>query len=419
MSSPCREISVCRICGSKHLDTVLSLGTQALTGVFRKPEDPGPISTPLDLVLCNDCKFLQLGHTIDPDMMYAEYWYRSGTNQTMIDHLAGVVADVRARVDLKPGDVCINIGCNDGTLLKAYEGTGVSRIGVDPSDAILSITDPTITKVNTYFTGANVAAPLAGRKAKAITSISMFYDLDRPGDFVRDIAAALDPNGIWVVEMNYTGTMIDSLGYDMISHEHVAYYTLRSFERLITPFGLKVLDVSFNPVNGGSIRIFSGHTGTPKPVVAEVSARELADGLENPETYRAYGRRVEAFKTKLVGLLKDIKARGEKVALYGASTRGNTILQHCGITADLTFAAADRNPAKWGLQTSGSKVPIKSEEEVRAVNPAYMLVLPYYFLPEFLSRERPYLDNGGKFIVPLPVLRVISVQNGQLHEQPL
>jgi hypothetical protein len=417
MTDQCREITACRICGSNHLQRVLSLGRQALTGVFRRPEDPEPIYAPLDLVLCDACKFLQLGHTIDPDMMYAEYWYRSGTNQTMIDHLAGVVADVRARVELRPGDVCIDIGCNDGTLLKAYEGTGVARIGADPSDAITAITDPSIAKVNTYFTAANVAGALAGRKAKAITSISMFYDLDRPGDFVRDIAATLDADGIWVVEMNYTGTMVSSCGYDMISHEHVAYYTLRSFERLIASHGLKVLDATFNPINGGSIRLFAGLKGTPTAAVDEVRARELADGLEDAATYRAFAGRIETFKTKLVRLLNAIHARGEKVALYGASTRGNTILQHCGITAELTFAAADRNPAKWGLQTSGSKIPIRSEEEVRAIKPAYMFVLPYYFLTEFLRRERPYLDQGGKFIVPLPDLRIISVQNGALQEQ--
>lgn len=417
MPSQFHAITACRICGSPRLETVLSLGHQILTGVFRRPDDPEPISAPIELVICHDCKFLQSGHTVDADLMYAEYWYRSGTNQTMIDHLADVVSDVVAHVPLAPGDVCIDIGCNDGTLLHAYEGRSVRRIGVDPSDAIQSITDPSITKINTYFTAETVASALDGRKAKAITSISMFYDLDRPNDFVSDITQVLDRDGIWVVEMNYTGDMIDNCGYDMISHEHVAYYTLRTFERLIARHDLKVLDATFNPINGGSIRLFSGFTGTPSERVSDISARELAAGLEEPETYRAFLRSIEEFKVKLRALLIGINARGEKVALYGASTRGNTILQHCGITADLTFAAADRNPMKWGLQTSGSRIPIRSEEEVRATNPEYMLVLPYYFLSEFLQRERPYLQNGGKFIVPLPQLRIISLENGTLREQ--
>jgi 2-polyprenyl-3-methyl-5-hydroxy-6-metoxy-1,4-benzoquinol methylase len=417
MPAQFHAVTACRICGSSKLETVLSLGQQALTGVFRRPEDPEPITTPIELTFCHDCKFLQSGHTVDADLMYAEYWYRSGTNQTMIDHLTGVVSDAVMRVSLVPGDVCIDIGCNDGTLLRAYEGRGVNRIGVDPSDAIKSISDPSITKINNYFTAANVAGALDGRKAKVITSISMFYDLDRPNDFVRDITQVLDPNGIWVVEMNYTANMIASCGYDMISHEHVAYYTLRTFERLITKHGLKVLDATFNTINGGSIRLFAGFAGTPSDSVAEVSARELAAGLEEPKTYHAYADVIERFKVKLRDLLTGIHARGEKIAVYGASTRGNTILQHCGITGDLIFAAADRNPMKWGLQTSGSKVAIRSEEEVRAVNPEYMLVLPYYFLPEFLQREHAYLENGGKFIVPLPQLRIISMKDGALLEQ--
>lgn len=417
MSDAVRYITECRICGSKKLSEVLSLSDQTLTGVFIKPSDPDPMSVPLSLVICEDCRFVQLDNTVSKDIMYRSYWYRSGTNQTMTDHLGGVVKDVLARNDLGAGDIVIDIGCNDGTLLKQYSVPGLVRIGFDPSDAILNIKDPSIKAVNNYFNAAQAAPHLGGKKAKAITSISMFYDLDRPADFVEDIKACLDPSGQWIVEMNYTADMIKSLGYDMISHEHVAYYTLATFERLINPLGMYVNDVTFNSINGGSIRLFVGLQKNETPAVEKTRQQEKADKIDSVETYRELGAKLGSFKVKLVKLLNDIRARGEKVAIYGASTRGNTILQHCKIDRTLCFAAADRLPLKWGLETSGSRIPIRSEEEVRAAKPEYMLVLPYYFLEEFISRETDYLEAGGRFIVPLPDLRIISKKNGKLSEE--
>jgi len=400
-------ISKCRICGSAHISPVLDLGHLALTGVFPRPGQKDPPATPLELVICEDCKFVQLRHTVNPGLMYQEYWYRSGTNQTMRDHLKGVVEDVLQHAKVVNGDVMIDTGCNDGTLLSYYD-SGLERIGIDPSNAIEMVKDKTIKCVNDFFTAKNVRSILGTRKAKAITSISMFYDVNRPHDFVADIASCLAPDGIWIVEMNYTGNMVRTLGYDMISQEHLAYYTLRVFEQLINQHKLYINDVSFNSINGGSIRFICSFAQQEKPVVGEARQRELADGLEDVATYLNYGKRIDSFKQKLVGLLQDIKSKGQRCGAYGASTRGNTILQHCGITRDLVYAAADRLPMKVGLEMSGSRIPIISEDQARQDKPDYMLVLPYYFLDEFIQREKAYLQDGGKFIVPLPELRVIS-----------
>lgn len=406
----------CRLCNSPKLTTVLDLGSLTLTGVFPKPGQADPMASPLTLAICEDCKFVQLRHTVNPDLMYAEYWYRSSTNQTMRDHLRGVVDDVKRAVTLKAGDVIIDTGCNDGTLISNYDAA-IERIGVDPSNAVQMIKDPTVRVVNNFFTAANVQPLLGARKAKAITSISMFYDLDRPHDFVRDVVSCLTPDGVWVVEMNYTGNMVHTLGYDMISQEHLAYYTLRVFERLIQQHGLYINDISFNEINGGSIRFLCGFTKKETPLVAEIREKELRDGLEDIATYHTYGKKIDAFKTKLLALLSDIKVKGQKVCAYGASTRGNTILQHCGITRDLVYGAADRLPMKVGLETSGSRIPIISEEQMRQDNPAYLLVLPYYFLNEFVKREQAYLEAGGTLIVPLPELRLITWDKakGQPH----
>lgn len=406
MADTVRAITKCRVCGSTHLQPMFSLGTQALTGVFPRPDQPDPLAVPLDLLLCSECKFLQLKFTVDPDLMYAEYWYRSGINQTMRDHLAGVTADIRRQVQLAAGDTVIDIGCNDGTLLSTYQIPGLKRIGVDPSNAILSIADPTVTKVNTFFSAAAVQAALGGAKAKAISSISMFYDLDDPHAFVESIKACLHPDGIWIVEMNYTGNMILSLGYDMICQEHVAYYTLRTFEHLLQLHGMHVNDANFNSINGGSIRLFCGFQNRPSAAVARIRDQEQRDGLEDLVTYADYARRIEEFRIKLTGLVRSLRAQGKRLAVYGASTRGNTILQHCGFTRDDFFAAADRNPGKWGLTTPTSRIPIQSEDDVRAAKPDYMLVLPYGFLEEFLKREEPYMKAGGKLIVPLPEMCV-------------
>lgn len=400
-------IKACRICGSSHITSILDLGSMALTGVFPRPDQKDPLSSPLELVICEECKFVQLRHTVDPSLMYEEYWYRSGTNQTMRDHLKGVVDDVKRHVQLKDGDVVIDTGCNDGTLLSNYN-TKLERVGVDPSDAVKMVADKTIKVVNDFFTAASLRSFLGTRKAKAITSISMFYDIHRPHDFVKDVVNCLMPDGIWVVEMNYTGNMVRTLGYDMISQEHLAYYTLRVFECLINQHGLYINDISFNPINGGSIRFICSFAKKETSLVNEMRTKELKDGLEDVATYKKYGERIESFRAKLVTLLKDIKSKNQRCGAYGASTRGNTILQHCKITRDLIYAAADRLPSKVGLETSGSRIPIISEAQARQDNPDYMLVLPYYFLDEFIQREKDYLQGGGKFIVPLPELRLIS-----------
>lgn len=414
MTDAYRAIAKCRVCGSQHLQPLFSLGPQTLTGVFPRPDQPDPIAVPLDLLLCGECKFLQLKYTVNPSLMYKEYWYRSGINQTMRDHLAGITAEITQHLPLRSGDTVIDIGCNDGTLLASYDVNGLNRIGVDPSNAIQSIADPSILKINTYFSAEALRGALNGAKAKVITAISMFYDLDDPHSFVESVKSCLDHDGIWVVEMNYTGNMILDIGYDMMSHEHVAYYTLRTFERLLHMHGLYLNDASFNSINGGSVRLFCGFHDRSTSAVAEIREREAKVGLEDIATYEECARRIEVFRQKLTGLVRGIRKEGKTVAVYGASTRGNTFLQHCRFTADDLFAAADRNPEKWGLETPGTRIPIRSEEDVRAVKPDYMLVLPYGFLKEFLTREESYMKAGGKLIVPLPEMCVYSWRNGEL-----
>jgi len=397
---------------------VVNLGDQSVTGMFVKPDEPDPVKVPLDLVYCPQSMFLQLRYTVDSDLMYASYWYRSGTNQTMRDHLKGITIDMAQRVELRAGDICIDTGCNDGTLLKNYQIVDLVRIGFDPSNAILDIKpEDGIETVNSYFTAGNAKAVLAGRKAKIITSISMFYDLDNPAAFINDIKQCLDSDGIWIIEMNYTTNMIRDLGYDMIGHEHVAYYTLLSFEKLVRAHGLYVNDVSFNSINGGSIRIFVSRTNKQTENVTTTLTAEKNLKLDSIDAFADFGTRIDEFRTNLVHLVENIRAKGQRIAAYGASTRGNTVLQHCGFTREHIYAALDRNPIKWGMEICGCRIPIISEQEGRDDHPEYMMILPYYFLEEFIERESDYLDKGGKFIVYLPTLRILSKSKGKLVEE--
>jgi hypothetical protein len=336
----------------------------------------------------------------------------------MNDHLKGVVDDVKEKINLKDGDIVIDTGCNDGTLLKYYN-KDLIRLGVDPSNSILDIDDQSILKVNDYFTKINVREILPEGKAKAITSISMFYDLSDPERFVDDVKELLADDGVWVVEMNYTGDMIESLGYDMISHEHVAYYTILTFEYLIKRCNLHLNDVSYNNINGGSIRLFVGKNAGETQSVTDLRNKEIERGYLNFEVYENYKISIDSHKLKLRKVIDDINSRGEIVMGYGAATRGNTIMQHCNFDRNDIPAVLDRNPIKHGLEMAGCRIPIISEEEGRSAKPNYLLVLPYYFIDEFVTRENEFLQNGGKFIVFLPTIHIISYEGGKIVKTDL
>lgn len=409
----------CRLCGGHGLEPVLDLGPQALTGVFPSSAEADPPSVPLALLICDDCMLLQLAESVNPALMYKAYWYRSGINDTMSQHLKSLADEVISKLDLASSGIWIDIGCNDGTLLRYAEESKLTRIGVDPSNAIEEIDDPAILTVNDFFPSAELSQAMSGQKAKVITSISMFYDLDEPALFIEAIKAHLDINGIWILEMNYTLDMISNLGYDMVSHEHVTYYTLLSFSKLLEGSGLHINDVSRNDINGGSIRIFVSFSEHMENSVTALLEVEKSAGLDKKDGYIAFAEAVESYGAFMRSLLKDLSSSGHKIAAYGASTRGNTLLQHWGITECEVFVCADKNPGKVGLRTPGSSIPIKSENEVRASKPDFFLVLPYSFTSEFEVREKKFLQDGGRFIVPLPSPYEVFMDGGLLCRRPL
>lgn len=407
----------CRSCGSEALTAVLSMGEQALS-MFLAPDALPVPQAPLDLVLCDACGLLQLRHTASPELLYREYWYRSGVNQTMRDHLAEITRAAEARVELNADDVVLDIGCNDGTLLRTYRTPGVTLAGFEPARNLVSEAEQGTTQIiNELFAREPYLAALGDRPARVITSIAMFYDLDDPNQFVADAQRILSPDGVWVIEMNYLRSMLEQNAFDNICHEHVAYYSLRSLEQLLQRHGLEVFDVELNELNGGSFRAYVQHPAV-RPVTDRVSAMRATEGhLTEWSTYERFAERVNAIRTRLHDFVRRETAQGKSVYVYGASTRGNTLLQYFGLDHTLITAAAERNPAKYGLRTPGTQIPIVAEQQARDAQPDYFLVLPWAFLPEFQQREREFLAGGGRLIVPLPEPRLIG-RDGEARPLP-
>ena len=416
----CIPISACRICGGADLRQVIDLGDQYIAGIFARADVPGFLQTrfPLELVRCaipDGCGLVQLKHSVSPSVLYSDYGYRSGINRSMREHLAGI-ADAAARgTGVKHGDTILDIGCNDGTLLAAYGIPGLDRLGFEPAKNVaLLAKERGLDVVNDFFSAEAYRAARPGVKAKVVTSIAMFYDLEDPQGFTRDVAAVLADDGVWIIELSYLPLMLKQKSFDTVCHEHLEYYALRQIEWMVGKAQLRVHRVEFNDVNGGSVRVYIRKAlhGTPPSSERETIERVRRDeqdmGLGTDAPYEVFRDQVQRIRGTLRELLGRMKAEGKSIYVYGASTKGNTLLQFCGIDHTIVGKAADRNPDKWGRRTLGTEIPIVSEEEARADHPDFFLVLPWHFLPEFLTREAAFLEGGGRFIVPLPDVRVIG-----------
>ncbi len=412
--------TTCRISG-KPLTPVIDLGNLYVSAFYRAIEPDSPRS-PLQLGIGEDSGLLQLAHTVDPDTLYREYWYRSGTNATMARQLKDVVNVVPAWTRLRDGDVVLDIGCNDGTLLSHYgDVPKLFKVGIDPARNIEEQGRLQCSAHATgYFSSELFLSLSGGRKASVITSIAMFYDLDEPGAFVKDVFDSLADDGVWIAQLSYTPLMLKQNAFDNVIHEHLEFYTLSSMNYLLCQYGFKIVDVELNDVNAGSVRVVVAKDGNPlrhsarfTTDIGDVRRTSLLEyeatlALDNPETYRAFMRRVETQKGALLDLLRQLKGEGKLVYGYGASSKGNTLLQYYGITSEYVTAIAERQPQKWGLLTPGSWIPIVSEDDMRAAKPDYLLVLPWHFIHEFIHREQAFLHGGGRLIVPLPEVRVIE-----------
>lgn len=407
------KIEKCRVATSDHLIPVLNLGQQVLTGVFPKTAQDVVTRGPLELVWCPASGLIQLNHTYNPEEMYgANYGYRSGLNQSMVEHLTSKVLYLQRLVALQHGDIVLDIGSNDGTTLKAYTVSGINRIGIDPTGSKFQQYYTSDIKLVPDFFSAKAYRSIFSKSAKIITSIAMLYDLDSPVDFARQISEVLATDGIWHFEQSYMPSMLRMNSYDTICHEHLEYYSLGVIQKILEKADLQIVDVVTNAVNGGSFAVTATHRSCKtikpnRPIIDWLLQQEDRMGLATPAPYREFEDRVFRHRDDLTRLIRALNDDGKKVLGYGASTKGNVTLQFCGLTAKDIPAIADVNPDKFGCVTPGSHIPIVSETDAKAMNPDYFLVLPWHFKDGILRREKEYLSRGGKFIFPFPEVEIV------------
>lgn len=410
-----KKINKCRICGNTQLECVLDLGEQMLTGVFPRTKDAKVTTGPLRLVKCAGsdqvCGLLQMEHSYDLGEMYGEnYGYRSGLNASMVAHLHGKVKRILSRVELRAGDLVVDIGSNDSTTLQAYPSVGPVLVGVDPTGVkFRSYYPKNIDLIPDFFSAALVKDRFPGKKARVVTSFSMFYDLETPMAFMQEVHDVLADDGVWVFEQSYMPTMLDTNSYDTVCHEHLEFYALRQIKWMADRVGFKILDVEFNDVNGGSSSITVAKAlGNQEviPAVQKILDDERVKGLETLAPYLAFAERAATTKRDLLAFIKTARTEGKTVAALGASTKGNVLLQYCGLTeADVEFVG-EVNAEKFGCFTPGTWIPIIPEGELLAKKPDYVLVLPWHFRKFFVENKK---FSGMSLVFPLPCVEVVKI----------
>ena len=406
------EITKCRIGKSTNLITVLSLGEQYLTGVFPKNINEEITKGPLDLVWCPDSGLLQMKHSYSLDEMYGDnYGYRSGLNASMVSHLQQKIRTLEKLAKPLNTDLVIDIGSNDATSLKSYSGK-FRKVGIDPTGKkFIEFYTDEISLIPDFFSKEVFNNVFPNEKAKIVTSIAMFYDLEDPGKFVRDIEAVLSDDGIWHFEQSYMPSMLRTNSYDTICHEHLEFYSFKVVKNLLEVNGMKVIDVQMNAINGGSFAITASKKDAnyiPNHAVINWMLKQEDDmGLDTPKPYREFEERVFKHRKNLKDLINALVADGKIIFGYGASTKGNVLLQFCEFTSAQIPFIAEVNPDKFGSFTPGTNIPIISESEAKALKPDYFLVLPWHFKNSILEREKDYLAEGGKFILPLPEIEIV------------
>ena len=405
------------------MEELFTLGDLYVSDFLKDGESPRGGSVEMKMMLEPETGAVRLDKIAPLETMYGKYWYRSGINNTMKKELSSIVDSITDVVKLKENDLWIDIACNDGTLL-SYVPNNLIKVGIDPVDDSFKKESEKHANliIQDYFSSKVFKESEFGKlKAKVITTIAMFYDLENPKSFVNDIVEVLDDNGVWVLQLSYTPLMIKQLAFDNICHEHVYYYSLFNIQKIFKECGIDIVDVQLNDTNGGSFRIYCMKENSDKTKFGTQPYRDVCKfrveslleyekslKLDSPITWFNFFKNINELKEKTVSFIKEEKNKGKKIWAYGASTKGNTLLQYFGLDDTLIDGIAERSPYKFGLKTVGTNIPIFSEEEMRKETPDYLLVLPWHFINEFVERESEFLNSGGKFIVPCPKFEIIG-----------
>jgi hypothetical protein len=402
------KIKNCRSCKSTKLTKVYSLGKQTLTGIFPPKKNLKITKGELSMLFCKKCKLLQLEHNFDSNEMYGEnYGYMSSLNKSMESHLKLKAISLLKKYNLKTNDCILDIGSNDGTFLSFFSKK-LKLFGCDPTIKKFShLYRKDINKLPYFFSSKYFKE----KKFKLITSIAMFYDLPDPLDFAQQIHSVLDRSGIWHMELSYMPMMIKNRSYDTICHEHLEYYSLKSLKYLLNAANLKIINLSFNQINGGSIELDIAHKKSKfkecKHLINWVLESERVNKYNEIEKQKLFFKECENHKYLLKKLLNTLKKQNKKILGYGASTKGNVLLQYCKIDSKIVDYVAEVNSFKFNKFTPGTNIKIISEKEAKQKKPDYFLVLPWHFKDHIIKREKEYLKKGGKLIFPLPDIEIV------------
>ena len=409
-----QKVSECRVCNKTGLETIIDFGDLALTGVFL--QDGVQVNKePLLLCRCKDCGLVQLGHNYSESDLYGDsYGYESHLNNTMVQHLQQT-AKVLEMKHLKNIDnpIVVDIASNDGTLLSGYAEKSISKIGIDPLlDIVSDHYPPGAQKIRSFFS-SKAYWRFQNNSANLVTSLSVLYDLNDPITFARGVNEILVEDGIWYFEQSYLPLMLETISYDTVCHEHLLYLSLHDIKRILEVSGFMILDASINSTNGGSIAITAVKTKKSFPlpqVVSELLASEIESGIVSGAFVRIFAQNYHQHMADLKSLLNKLKSEGADIIGFGASTKGNVLLQAIGVNASDIRAIGDINPRKFGKQTPGSGIPIVSEKELveSAGVSTVALVLPWHFREGLIKSLKVYLSKGGRLVFPLPVIEVVS-----------
>jgi len=405
------KINSCRICRSKKLEALFSLGNLAFSGKFANSKRKNIKKGLVRLVKCKACSLVQLDRNFNSKFLYGkDYGYRTGINSTMTNHVRDVAKKASKFVNLKNNDAVLDIASNDGTLLNSYNDN-VIKVGIDP---ILNKYKHEYKKINfkiPNFFSENSVKKTGIKKFKIITALSVFYDLKNPNNFIRDIKKLLHTDGVFILEHADLLLILKKNVFDTICHEHLEYYSTKTINFILSKYELEICDHKYNDVNGGSSQYYIVHKNSKfkirKSKIQKILNLEKKNKLEESLTYRKFYRKIFDIKINLLLILKKIKKQNKNIHGYGASTKGNILLQFFGISKKYLDFISDRNIAKKNFFTPGTKIKILTEKESRDLKPDYYLVLPWHFKKEILKREKNIRNKGTKFIFPLPKIKIV------------
>ncbi len=399
-----KKVKKCLLCNNKKLISLFDLGNLYVSNFVSYKDIFKGTKSKLKLLFCKKCTLLQLSHLAPQEIMYRRfYWYKSGVTATMREGLKELFIDCQKNVKLKKKDVVLDIGANDGTLLKYFKNKKFKTIGCEPAKNLIAELKKNCNYLmNSFWSKDRLSKILKKyklKKPKLITAIGMFYDLEDPNKFIKDAADSLDDNGIFVAQLMSLKTMIEKNDLGNICHEHIEFYSFQSIKYLFEKNGLEIFKISENDINGGSYRFYCRKFNSGSITLPKENVKKMMQG---------FIQRVKKNKVLTVNFIKNQVKKGKKVFLYGASTKGNTVLQYYGIDKSMIPYAAERSPFKWGKYTIGTGIKIISEEDAKKMKPDFFFVTPWGFIKEFIKREKNWLNNGGKFILPFPKMKIIG-----------